>query len=235
MDYTSKEAHHAVYLARTLYGYSKKQKHTDFKIHVGGTTTHCHKPVVCAQSSFIDGLCASVTSKEAGQALHETVRYMYLGTMELTKDILEVVLKTADIINHEDIRKTCEDFVISSLDIENCRKYIVTAEKFHLSSLSRACEGLQKQKFSDLIHTTWFPSLSARDLEMYLRDDHFSITNEDQALTQSNVQGCVTCSGLNSSQSPALPGILVFHTSLLIALCQALVPRQLLEVNIEHD
>ena len=96
---------------------------------------------------------------------------------------MEPVLQAAEKIDHESLKRECEDFMVSGLAIENCATFMRIAHKFNLSNLSSACDALQRQKFSDLMQEQWFlPSLSLQDLIKYLRDDQLAVASEDQVL-----------------------------------------------------
>ena len=90
---------------------SLEKKYTDFKLRAGNTTLFCHKVVLCAQSSYFDSLCLSglievvldklISSEEDGQLLISVVRFLYLETIDLTKDTVEAILQAADFIKCE--------------------------------------------------------------------------------------------------------------------------------------
>jgi hypothetical protein len=184
---------HAVHLVQTLYRYATHNKLTNFSINAAEASVQCHSPVLCAQNSFIDGLCANGASeatiqfdqptKHAQQALEQTRRYMYLGTLELNEDIVEPVILVAQTMNHHALRDECERYMISLLDISNCRKSIDWAKKFDLVHLKQACQELKKTKFSLLINEAWFlPTLKVEDMVRYLEDDQLGVSSEDEAL-----------------------------------------------------
>ena len=182
-----------LHLAETLYKFSQERKYTDFKLRAGNTTLFCHKNVLCAQSSYFDSLCLSglneatldkfVSSEEDGQALTQVVRFLYLETIDLTKDTVEVVLQAADFIKCEKLKSTCERFMISELDLQNIKKYSEVARELNLSELSESCVQCKIDNFSLLTTYEWFlQELSADEWLQCLQDDNLNAKTKDEVL-----------------------------------------------------
>ena len=181
------------YLAKTLYKFSQEKKHTDFKVRAGNTTLLCHRAVLCAQSSYFDSLCLSrlneatldksISSEEDGQLLTQVIRFIYLETIDLTKDTVEVVIQAADFIKCEKLKSACERFMISELDLQNIRTYSEVARDFNLSELSKGCVQCKTDNFSLLNANEWFlQELSADEFLQCLQDDNLNVKTEDEVL-----------------------------------------------------
>ena len=145
-----------------------------------------------AQSPYFDSLCASgvfeaiiklPTSSENSKVLNQVVRYIYLETVELTKDIVELVLQAAEVIKCDKLKAECEWFMISVLDLKNTKKYLELAQEFYLTKLNVECQNLQRQNFSQLLHTEWFlDGIPVDEFANCLKDDNLKVTSEDEVL-----------------------------------------------------
>ena len=186
-------AEHALRIVNTLYNFSKRQKYTDFTITAGNSKAFVHKPVICADSGFFDTICSGGASevtldrfespKEDEEVLTQTVRFIYLGVICLTNNIIFSVLHDAVHIKHKYLKRACEDYLISLLDVKNYQVYSEKAEHFGLKTLSTAYHQLKRRNFSQLIKTESFlPSLSINDIVNYLKDDDLTVACEDDVL-----------------------------------------------------
>ena len=183
------------HLAETLYKFAQEKKYTDFKLRAGNTTLFCHKNVLCAQSSYFDSLCLSglneatldkFISSADGQLLALVVKFLYLEAIDLTKDIVEVILQVADFIKCEKLKSACVCFMVSELDLQNCRKYTDIAREFNLAELSKGCLQWKIDNFSLLVENeSSLKELTADELLQCLQDDHLNVKTEDEVLNGS--------------------------------------------------
>ena len=174
------------HLAETLYTFSQR-KSTQILNLEQDTTLFCHKNMLCAQSSYFDSLCLSglnevtidkfVSSDFNDQhILNIVVRFLYLETVNLTKDSVEEVLQVADFIKCEKLKSACEHFMISELDLQNCRKYTEIAQEVNLLELEKARANLllhiaNEWFLQELTSDELLPCLQANNLEVKTEDE----------------------------------------------------------------
>ena len=178
-------------LAQSLYHFALDRKFTDFKITAKNTTIHCHQVVISSNSEYFRHICLS-GNREAnledtiladnGEILTAVIKYMYLGTVQLTAANVENLILAANFIKFDQLKRKCEQFAVADLSVNNLLPYVSLTKKVRLSSLCDACHKLSVEKFQEVIKTEWLPSLSVDEVIAYLKDDNLKVTSEDQVL-----------------------------------------------------
>ena len=177
---------------RIQYDFALNQKFTDFKLRAGGKTVHCHRSVIAAKSEYFRSICDSgsteaaldysVTKEEDSYILDCVIRYLYLGQTDITKQNVMSLVLAADFIRHNELKRQCEDYMISQVNVQNLMTYHRLSEKAHLPELNKACQQFSLENFSQVVSTEWYLSLSIKEVEEYLRDDALNVVSEDDVI-----------------------------------------------------
>ena len=155
------ETEHVENLARKLYRQVlDKSAMTDFKLRAGKQSVKCHKAVLCAVSTYLSGLCergeceaniaGSVTlGSEEREALNAIVRYIYLGSTDMSINILPFLLESAEILEMPTLKENCEIYMTAVLNRDNCSEIEDIALKYKLTDVKEQCWKLKNDKFND--------------------------------------------------------------------------------------
>ena len=183
---------YACEVLQTQYEFALNQKFTDFKLRAGGKTVHCHRSVIAAKSEYFQVICDSgsteaaldytVTKEEDRNILDSMVKYLYLGQADITKQTVVSLVLAADFIRHNELKKQCEEYMISNISVQNLMAYQQLSEKTHLAKLNDTCQQFSLDNFSLVIPTEWYLSLSIKEVEEYLSDDALNAVSEDDVL-----------------------------------------------------
>ena len=177
---------------RIQYDFALNQKFTDFKLRAGGKTVHCHRSVIAAKSEYFRSICDSglteaaldysVTKEEDRNILDCMIRYLYLGHTDITKQNVVSLVLAADFIRHNELKKQCEEYMISHVNVQNLMTYYKLSEKAHLAELNKACQKFSLENYSQVVQTDWYLSLSIKEVEEYLSDDTLNVVSEDDVI-----------------------------------------------------
>ena len=177
---------------QTQYEFALNQKFTDFKLRAGGKTVHCHRSVIAAKSEYFRSICDSglteaaldhsVTKAEDKDTLDSIVKFLYLGNADITEQNVVSLVLAADFIRHNELKKLCEEYMISKINVPNLMAYYQLSEKMHLSDLNKACYQFSLTHFSKVTSTEWYFSLSIKEMEEYLSDDALNVVSEDDVI-----------------------------------------------------
>ena len=173
-----------------LYNQSKNKEYTDCVIRSGNERVSCHRAVISAKSEYFDSVCKSgqqevvldYADEEHGHILEAVVRYLYLGRIDIKSYNVEPLLCVSHIIKHHDLKRSCENFMVENLGLENFVSYQSLARRYSLSDLSAACVTFTKQQASDILKTDWILSLTVDEFSDYLLCDELGVSSEDEVI-----------------------------------------------------
>ena len=178
-------------IMKTLYQFSREKILTDFTIHAGNKTAHCHSDILSAKSTYFKAICLSglheatlerSISREDGDTLDTVIKFMYLGKSNITVQNVEKVVLAAEFLNHEEMKSECENIMLKNLDVSKLMSFHKLSQKADLSNLKTACLQLAKEKFTEAAHTKWFLALTTDEVVGYLQADGLHVTTEDDVL-----------------------------------------------------
>ena len=179
-------------IMQKLYEYTFENYQTDFKIHAGNETAHCHAAVLAAKSTYFRAVIASgmteavlggsITKEEDGDTLDTVVRDMYLGRSDINVQNVEKVTLAANFLGHEELKCECEKIMLNNLDVLKLMSYHKLSQKADMSMLKAACIQLSKEKFTEIVGTQWFLALTIDQAQEYLRANDLNVTSEDDVL-----------------------------------------------------
>ena len=152
-------------------------EHSDFYVRV-----HSLYRSLCKSGVTEAALDYSVVKAEDADILDALVRFMYLGATDFTKKNVTSLATAADFIKHDELKRECENYLISNLSIQNLVACHQLSEKAHLPALSKECYQFRLKTFNQVVTTEWFLSLSIKELEDYLQDDELNVVSEDDVI-----------------------------------------------------
>ena len=178
-------------IMKTLYQFSREKIFTDFTIHAGDKTAHCHSAILAAKSTYFNAICVSglheatlerSISREDGDTLDTVIKFMYLGKSNITVQNVEKVVLAAEFLHHEEMKSECENIMLRNLDVSKLMSFHKLSQKADLPNLKTACLHLAKDKFTKVAHTKWFLALTTDEAVEYLQADDLNVATEDDVL-----------------------------------------------------
>jgi len=167
----------------SLYG--KPSDYSDVEIHVGQSTFKCHKLILALQSTYFQErfLPGAQQRTVSHYTLHDFLsedfekvqRYLYTGEIELDSRTVERTLRLATVVQLDDLKQLCVQFMEETLDVKTCVQYWQAAQDVGDSSLGQGCLELFLKEFvgvakasrlQDITHDMMKAAIERDDLEV---------------------------------------------------------------------
>ena len=185
-------------VARTLW--DGKGRLSDVDITAGDKKFKCHKIILTITTDYFEKLAAAAAApdpkakKKGGPAeagiqittmdpdiVENILDYIYTGSFQLGIENLDRMLKAANEMNLSDLRQICADFMLSSLNIENCLQYWQLADKSNEPKLVEACRTVYLNSIQRLPDSRDEIRLFSREMiTSLLKDDNLPIESESE-------------------------------------------------------
>ena len=168
----------------------------DIEIVVGSTkkqTFKCHRLVLVLSTEYFEvAINQQPGSKVSGNPtvpiiylpevdpdiFDKVLDFIYTGEMTLCADIVERVYLTSVLLNLIRLQGLCVDFMLESLNVENCVSYWITAEQSNEAAVIEASKTLFVKEFRRLIASKYLKHLTEDMIGMVLCDDDLAIKSE---------------------------------------------------------
>lgn len=108
--------------------------------------------------------------------------FIYTGHIDLDCDNIQDVLQTSDLLLMTDLKELCMEYILSSLDIQNCLGVKLFAKQLACPRLLYAANQFTWQNFKKVIHTEEFKNLSEHDVKELLSTDGLAVDSEADIL-----------------------------------------------------
>lgn len=155
-----------------------------------GRSFHVSKFVLSSISPFFkalfgntlqaDGDTNALSFTMTGEILQIVIYYAYSGQMHgTTPQNIASVLEAVDFLNLLKGLDWCSDFMLRSLNHENCLNYLRLTSKYFLPHVTEAAKTMMLLDFRDL-SPDLVNSLTFEEVDLLLRDDRLNVPREEQ-------------------------------------------------------
>ncbi|KAM1001479.1 hypothetical protein ACFX15_007654 [Malus domestica] len=96
------------------------------------------------------------------EAFELMMRFMYTGSVDVTLDIAQDLLRAADQYLLEGLKRLCEHAIAQDICVENLSLMFELSEAFNAMSLQQACILFLLEQFEELVEKPWYPTLVDR-------------------------------------------------------------------------
>ncbi|XP_029344678.1 kelch-like protein 3 isoform X2 [Acyrthosiphon pisum] len=161
----------------------RKFEADDGKIVIG------HKNVLIAASPYFRAMFSNfdesnkdlVTIRELDSTiLQQLVDYIYTGEIMITKENVQVLLQSANVLQLDYVNSACAEFLQKHLDPSNCLGIKAFADLHNCTKLLLSSETYIKQHFLKLIKCEHFLSLSSEDLVKLISCNDLAVPFEEK-------------------------------------------------------
>lgn len=155
-----------------------------------GRSFHVTKFVLAAVSPFFkalfgnslqaDGDTNGLSVMMTGEIMEIVIRYAYSGTLDgVTPANLEHVLQAVDFLNLLGGIDWCSNYMMQSMDGNNCLDYLRITNKYYLAEVAEAAKTMLLLDFRDL-RQELLNSLTFQEMDLLLKDDRLNVPREEQ-------------------------------------------------------
>ncbi|XP_064458270.1 kelch-like protein 2 [Ornithodoros turicata] len=161
----------------------------DVTLVAGSTVVSAHKTVLASCSPYFYAMFTSFTESRAskitlqgldGTALSLLIDYVYSAEIQVTEENVQVLLPAANLLQLNDVRDACCEFLQAQLHPSNCLGIRAFADLHGCLDLLTQCDSYIEQHFVEVTENEEFLALSASQVSRLISSDRLSVPSEEQ-------------------------------------------------------
>ncbi|KAG8592586.1 hypothetical protein GDO81_000552 [Engystomops pustulosus] len=149
-----------------------------------------HKVVLAACSPYFHAMFTGEMSESRakrvrikevdGWTLKLLVDYVYTAEIKVTEENVQVLLPAASLLQLQDVRKTCCEFLESQLHPTNCLGIRAFADMHACTELLHQANTFAEQHFSDIVQGEEFVNLGIEQVCSLIASDKLTVLSEEK-------------------------------------------------------
>eukprot|EP00102_Acyrthosiphon_pisum_P027940 XP_016665150.1 PREDICTED: ring canal kelch homolog [Acyrthosiphon pisum] len=161
----------------------------DFKLETDDGKVICgHKVVLASASTYFHAMFKNCEEKNQylvimkqldSTALQLLVNFIYSGEITVTENNLQVLLEASNILQLQEVKEACSDFLQTQMCPKNCIGINALADLHSCTKLLRSSELYIQQHFSDVVEGDEFLSLSPEQMVKLIACDELKVPSEE--------------------------------------------------------
>ena len=120
------------------------------------------------------------------QAVSMLLEFMYSSEILINDETVQILLPTANLLQIEEVRNACCEYLQSQLHPTNCLGFRDFADVHSCKELHATAHNYAEQHFGDVIHCDEFLALSAEHLSDLVASDNLSVSSEEEVFEVSS-------------------------------------------------
>ncbi|XP_063719998.1 kelch-like protein 3 [Symsagittifera roscoffensis] len=170
-----------------------RNKHLcDVILGVAGTEVEieCHRNVLASSSPYFYAMFRNDLAESHSnrimlhevdaQAVQMILEFMYTSEILIDDETVQILLPTANLLQIEEVRNACCEYLQSQLHPTNCLGFRDFADIHSCKELLATAHNYAEQHFSDVIQCDEFLALSAEQLSDLIASDNLSVNSEEE-------------------------------------------------------
>jgi len=176
MSFSHTEEQQLIQQAKLLQYANNKRIDGDFNdvtIEVGSESIPANRMVLACYSKFFESMFLSpmkeryqntVEIKDLdGKAVKLVIEYIYIGHIDINKNNVWILLRIADFLQVDNIKKKCFDFMETSLTVDGCLDVMNASIVYNYPSLQQTYQYIS-DNFKEILKSDKFKQLSKEEL-----------------------------------------------------------------------
>ncbi|KAG8193341.1 hypothetical protein JTE90_022971 [Oedothorax gibbosus] len=182
---------HASSTLKKMKALCLSQKLTDVTLVVSDTEVTAHRLVLSAASDYFYAMFAGnlmeadmnriYLENTSPTALKALIDFCYSGEIFLNEDNVETILSTANILQINEVVKSCCAFLAARLHPSNCIGISLFAESHGCMDLHRRAHNYTMDHFLEVLKNQEYLSLPAEEIKKILSSDMLNVQSEEEA------------------------------------------------------
>ncbi|XP_033097091.1 kelch-like protein 2 [Anneissia japonica] len=181
---------HTLKAFELLNQFRKQNMLCDVILVAEGIEVPAHRVILAACSPYFSAMFNGELSESRAQkitlqevdakALSLLLDFVYTSEVQVTEDNVQTLLPAASLLQLNDVRDACCDFLQRQLHPTNCLGIRAFADIHSCSNLFAHAQGYTLQHFNDVVATDEFNNLSAEQVSDLIKRDHLTVSSEEE-------------------------------------------------------
>ena len=160
----------------------------DVILEVEGEKVHCHRVVLASLSAYFRAMFTGdmAESKQKtitingvdASSLKSLVNYAYTATIEISENNVQSILPAASVLQFEEVKRACSQFLKRHLDADNCLGIRIFAEIHGCEELQSAATVFSNHYFNQVRNKEEYLKLPFDEVKALLGRDQLNISTE---------------------------------------------------------
>lgn len=160
----------------------------DVVLEVEGETVAAHRVVLASLSAYFRAMFTQQMAESRQRVitingvdpstLRSLVEYAYTATIDISEDNVQSILSAASVLQFQEVKQACSEFLRHQLDTDNCLGIKVFAEAHGCNDLRKAATIYSSHYFSQVSKRDEFLKLSIDEIKSFLSNEQLNVQNE---------------------------------------------------------
>jgi len=166
----------------------KSEQLCDVILEVEGQRVPAHRIVLASLSEYFRAMFTGEMAESKQKvvtingieeaSLRNLVEYAYTATIEVSEENVQSILPAASVLQFEEVKRACSEFLRRQLDADNCLGIKVFAEVHGCNDLKVAATVFSSRYFSQVRKREEFLKLSLDEIQAFLSNDQLNVKSE---------------------------------------------------------
>ena len=160
----------------------------DVVLEVEGETVTAHRVVLASLSAYFRAMFTQQMAESKQRlitingvdpsTLKSLVEYAYTATIDISEDNVQSILSAASVLQFQEVKQACSEFLRRQLDTDNCLGIKVFAEAHGCNDLQKAATVYSSHYFSQVRRRDEFLKLSIDEIKLFLSNEQLNVKSE---------------------------------------------------------
>lgn len=160
----------------------------DVILEVDGERVPAHRVVLASLSAYFRAMFTGELAESKQKlvvingidksSLKRLVEYAYTASVEISEENVQSILPAASVLQFEEVKQACSEFLRRQLDADNCLGIKVFAEVHGCSDLQTAAMVFSSHYFSQVRKREEFLKLSLDEIKSFLSNHQLNVESE---------------------------------------------------------